>query len=232
MKILIGISTGHIARQAIFYDYYHLLEKPEGTGLITVHGQSPARGRNIILEQALEHGFDHVFLLDDDMAYKADLLTRLIAHGKDVVTGYYLMRNYPHQPVVFDNAFPDGRCTHHFTPDEETGLIEIVNCGLGACLIKTSVLEGLEKPWVRLGELEKDHWCDDIGFFLRLREKGIRLYCDLDAHVGHMHFMTIWPRRIDDKWVVSYDTYGKSEVSFPSWKPTPELVEQELAGVK
>jgi len=233
MKVLIGIPTGHVARQAIFYDYYHQLEKPEGSGMIAVHGQSPARARNIIIDHAIQHDFTHILFLDDDLAFKPDLLNRLLSHDKDIVTGLYLMRNYPHQPIIFDESYADGRCTYHFPTDEESGLIEVVNCGFGCVLIKTEIFKNLEKPYVRLGELEKDHWCDDIGFFLRVREAGFKIHCDLDVMVGHMHFMTIWPNKIDGKWLVSYDTYGPEQVSFKLWRPEPGLKEKELelAGV-
>lgn len=218
-KILVGVPTGDVARQAEFYDYYNMLEKPIGSICTFSHGQSPARNRNLIIEQALQYDCSHVLFLDDDVVFKPNLLNQLLSHDVDIVTALYLMRNFPHQPIIFDQADEKGRCINHYPSDNETGLIEIIACGLGACLIKTYVFTQLDKPWIRLGELELDHWCDDIGFFRRVREVGFRIHCDLDCPVGHFASVKIWPDRINDKWHVVYDTNGKGRVSFPAFRP-------------
>lgn len=225
MKIMIGVPTQEVARRADFYDYFNTLEKPEGTMITGAHGQSPARNRNMIISQALEQNCTHVFFLDDDVAFQSDLLMRLLAHNKDIVSGYYLMRNYPHMPILFDIAQNDGKCRHYFPPDEQNGLIEAVAFGLGACLIKIDVFKAMieeskDKTWIRLGELEKDHWCDDIGFFNRARAYGFKLYCDLNARVGHMAHCTIWPSYKDGRWMVEYDTNSQhGRVGFLALRP-------------
>lgn len=219
-KVLVGVPTAEIARRADFYDYYNMLERPAGTICTFAHGQSPARNRNLIIEQAIAHECTHIMFLDDDVAFAPTLLSDLMKYSdKDVVTALYLMRNYPHQPIIFSEALEDGRCKHLYPSDDNTGLVEIVACGLGACLIKTEIFKALEKPWIRLGELEKDHWCDDIGFFRRVREAGFKLYCDLSIQVGHMAQATIWPQHTDGKWQTMYDTSGKGRVAFPAIRP-------------
>lgn len=227
-KILVGVPTAEYARRADFYDFYNMLDRPMGTICTFAHGQSPARNRNIMIEQALEHNCTHILFLDDDVAFKPDLLTRLLAHDKDIVTGLYLMRNYPHQPIIFDYADNKGKCRYRYLKDGEKGLVEIINCGLGACLIKTEVFKSMEKPWIRLGELEKDHWCDDIGFFNRVRAAGFKLYCDLDCPVGHFASVTIWPNNVDGVWFTSYDSRGTSQVTFPQLKPEMEQLKPEM----
>lgn len=225
-KILIGVPTAEFARRADFYDYFNQLLKPDGTLVLMAHGQSPARNRNIMIRYALDNDCSHVLFIDDDTAFKPSLLYDLLKHDVDIVTGLYLMRNYPHQPIIFDESYNDGRCRYHFLDNKENGLIEIVNCGLGACLIKTDVFRAIEEPWIRLGELEKDHWCDDIGFFNRVREKGFKLHCDLDVPVGHMATMIVWPDKKDGNWLTVYDTSGTGRVAFPAVQPATELKEE------
>jgi hypothetical protein len=218
-KIMIAVPTSGFSRNDAFYDYYNLLEKPAGTVCVFARGQSPARNRNLMIQQALEHDCSHILFLDDDVAFPTNLLTSLIKHDKDVVTALYLMRSYPHQPIIFDYADDEGKCGWHFPSDKESGLIKIVNCGLGSVLIKAEVFKKLKKPWITLGELEKDHWCDDISFFNRVRAAGFEIYCDLDIHVGHMANVIIWPAKNDDAWQVVYDTHGTSSVSFSMPRP-------------
>ncbi len=225
-KILIAIPTAEMARRADFYDYFNLLDKPLGSIITFSHGQSPARNRNLMIEGALEQNCTHVLFIDDDVAFEKDMLTRLLAHDKDIVSGLYLMRNYPHTPICFDYADETGRCRPRYFSDGDTGLVEIVACGLGACLIKTDVFRNMEKPWIRLGELELDHWCDDIGFFRRVREKGYKLYCDLDVRVGHMAQVIVWPQLINGRWMTTYDTRGTGTASI--FQLTKEQVLKEI----
>lgn len=217
---MLGVPTADMARNAEFYDFLGMLQLPEGSMRTAAHGQSPARNRNLIIEQALLHDATHILFLDDDIAFPPDLLTRLLAHDLDIVTAVYMMRNYPHQPIIFDYADEKGRCMHHWPPDnKEPGIVEIVGCGLGACLIKTDVFKKMEKPWIRLGELEPDHWCDDLGFFRRAREAGYKLHCDLSLKVGHWANLKVWPNFIDGKWMVTYDSNGHGQVTFPLPRP-------------
>jgi len=218
-KIMVGIPTAEFARQAIFYDFYNTLIRPEGTLCMFAHGQSPARNRNLIIQTALDHECTHIFFLDDDLQFGPETLNKLMAHDKDIVSGYYLMRNYPHKPILFSEALEDGRCRNMFpTNDVEPGLVPMVATGLGCCLIKTEVFKAMEKPWIRLGELETDHWCDDIGFFRRVRSTfpDLKMWCDLSVTCGHMGVAAIWPVYQNGKWHVSYDTQGPGRVAFPA----------------
>jgi len=225
VKILVAVPTAGYSRNDEFYDYYNLLERPEGTICTFARGQSPARNRNLMIKQGLQHNVTHFMFLDDDIAFAPDLLTKLTKHAdKDMVTALYLMRAYPHQPIIFSYADSEGKCQHYYPSDGENGLIKIVACGLGACLIKAEVFKELEEPWIRLGELERDHWCDDIGFFNRARKAGFELYCDLSIVVGHMAKVKIWPQMREGKWTTVYDTGGIGEVIFPAIAPT--LVEK------
>lgn len=217
LRVLVGVPTGEITKRAMFYDYFNMLEKPAGTIMTFARGQSPAKGRNMIIKQALEYDCSHVLFLDDDVAFPSHTLDALLKHDKDIVTALHLRRNYPHYPYIFDWADENGLCRQYLPKDNETGLIEIVASGFGCCLIKTDVFKALEEPWVRLGELEKDEWCDDIGFFKRVREAGFKIYCDLDMPVGHFASLTVWPGRKENKWHTVYDTGGTSQISFPVW---------------
>ena len=230
MSVLIGVPTAGYSRNDSFYDYFNLLDKPSGTAITFARGQSPARNRNLIIDQAILNDFTHILFIDDDIAFRPDLLSRLMTHNVEIVTALYLMRNFPHQPIIFDHADEQGRCRHHYPAENESGLIPIVACGLGACLIKTEIFKFLEKPYIRLGELEKDHWCDDIGFFKRVRAASFPIFCDLDTPVGHMSNIIVNPVKEDGKWFVTYDTNGTGKITIPALVPIyVEPVEERVA---
>lgn len=219
-KVMISIQTGEYARRADFYDYFFLLNKPVDSLAMPNHDRSPAKGRNTIIEQSIKNGCTHILFIDDDMTYEPDSLVKLLAHDKDIVSGLYLSRAYPHQPLVFDLADDDGSACPMYLTGAQT-LVPIVAAGFGFLLVKTEIFSKLEKPYIRLGELDPEQWCDDIGFFKRVREAGIKSYADMNVCCGHIGTMIVKPEYKDGKWYTIYDTNGTGSIRTP--QITPEV---------
>lgn len=224
-KIMIGLVTQEYARRADFYDYFHILEKPANTFILFCHDRSPAHGRNVVIEEALKHDCTHVLFIDDDIACPKDSLMKLLSHDLDIVTGLYLSRAYPHQPLIMDVADDSGACLFAYLTGDEPRLKEVVNCGLGFCLVKTHIFKHLEKPYVRLGEIDPEQWSDDVGFFNRIRKAGFRIWCDMECRVGHIGTMIIWPDKTNGEWMSGYDTTGAGHINIPQIIPTGPMPE-------
>lgn len=83
----------------------------------------------------------------------------------------------------------------------------------------------MERPWVRLGELELDNWCDDIGFFKRAGEAGFESFCDLECVAGHVASVIVHPKLMGNQWYTSYWTAsGEGEPVVPQVFPELETV--------
>jgi hypothetical protein len=215
-KVLIGYTTQEWGRRADFHDYLNRMTKPENTILLPCHDRSPAYGRNMIIQASKELECSHLLLVDDDMAIPQDGLMRLLSHNKDIVTGLYLTGAYPHPPLIFDLVDESGAALNCYLEKDEPRLKKILNCGLGFVLFKMSVFDRLEKPYIRLGELDPEQWCDDIGFFNRVTAAGIDIYCDMECLVGHIKTMIVTPYRdVNGNWCTLYDTGGKRSVPIP-----------------
>lgn len=222
-KVLITVTTGEYARRADFYDYYHMLDKPEGAIISFCHERSPAKARNILIKASREYECTHILFIDDDMSYQGNALKQLLEHDVDIVTGLYLSRAYPHQPIVFDLADEDDRCISMYLT-EKPHLKPIVAAGFGFLLCKTEIFDRMDQPYVRLGELDNEEWCDDIGFFKRVREAGIQSYCDMTCLLGHMGTMIVEPE-YDEKtntWYTIYNTGGTGKIKTPQIQPVTE----------
>lgn len=245
VKIIVGGPTAGYSRNDKFYDSFLAMQKPEGTLQSFARGQSPAEGRNRLIELALEQDCTHIMFLDDDVLHPPDIIHRLLAHDKDIVGGLYLMRNFPHRPIMFHIANDDGTCAWRQLGEQEDGLIKVVNMGAGACLIKTDVFRKMKEKgftftaqwgpqnlkrdvWFTLGELQADTWCDDIAFFNRARKCGFDIYVDLDVRCGHLGQVAFWPTYQDGKWFTAYDTNGEQTVSVPQ----PMFVRSEINEVE
>lgn len=203
MKIFIGVPTAESARHAVFYDYLNNLHKPEGTIGAGFHTASGARNRNLIIEEALRTKCTHILFIDDDMAFPPDALLKLLEHDENIVSGLYLNRNYPHRPILFD-AGP----TRRYLDDDERGLIQVEAVGFGFLLVNTDVFRSMERPFVRMGEVNPEERNEDIGFCLRARAAGYVIYCDLDLPIGHIGQATFWPSVVNGIWCTAIDTNG------------------------
>lgn len=215
IKVMIGASVGEVPRRSDFYDYLNILERPAGTVQMFSHDRSPAAARNEIIEQAIINECTHVLLVDDDHAFRPNSLMKLLENSDaDIVSGLYLQRVHPHRPLIFDLANEDRSCRYYTLNGNKQRLLPIVAAGFGFCLMRTDIFQKLEKPYVRLGEINPAEWCDDIGFFNRARVAGIKAYCDMECKIGHMGQMIIWPNEENGKWFAGYDT-GTGMVNVP-----------------
>jgi glycosyltransferase involved in cell wall biosynthesis len=225
-KILITYTTGEEVRRPDFYDFFNMLDKPDGAVILPSHDKSPAHGRNELIKAAQENKCDYILFIDDDMAFGPDALIKLLEHDVDIVTGLYVGRGYPHQPVIFDLADDNGWTAPMYLIDKPH-LKPIVAAGFGFLLVKTVIFDLLQKPYIRLGELNSEQWCDDIGFFNRVRQANIRSYCDMNVTLGHMGRVTVWPEYKDGQWYTKYDTGGTGAILTPQILPNLEYKFEE-----
>lgn len=223
IKVMITYTTANeITRRSDFYDYLNQLVMPEGSMVLPNHGRSPAKSRNMLIEAAQEHKCTHILFIDDDNTFEPDALHKLLKWDKDIVSGLYLSKAYPHQPLVFDLADDKGSCAPMYLMcDDNEKLKSIVAAGFGFLLVKMDVFNKLEKPYVRLGELNPEEWCDDIGFFNRVRKAGIQSYCDMTCYIGHFATMIVKPYRDKNgNWYTNYDTAGTGSINTPQFNPS------------
>lgn len=213
-KVFIGIPTSETARAAMFYDYVNNLHKPEGTIGAGFHTPSGAMNRNLIIDEAIRTNCTHILFIDDDMAFPPDALNQLLRHDKNIISGLYYNRGYPHTPVLFDFDSINRYTRRHLT-DKDHGVIQVGAVGFGFLLVKTNVFRTLIKPFVRMGEINPQERNEDIGFCFRAAHSGWDVFCDLDLPIGHIAQATIWPAKVDGRWQTAIDTYGDQIAYIP-----------------
>lgn len=224
-KVLIGIPSREFGVRTDFHEYINRLHRDPNTVQYSCYDKSPAHSRNEIIQVAKENNCTHILFIDDDMIFKPEAYRQLLEHDVDIVSALYLVKRYPHQPLIFEDMEPDGTALFSYLDEPpKKRLLPIMAAGFGFCLIKTTVFDKLEKPYVRLGELDAQEWCDDIGFFKRVRDVGIKAYCDMECLVGHIGTMAIWPVLQDEEWYTGYDTGRGITVLTPQIIPQPRAV--------
>ncbi len=179
-----------------------------------VHGPSIAKNRNLLIEAAFRNNCTHIFFIDDDVTCNPDIVFQLLKHDKDVVTGVLLGKSFPHRPYLFDTITEDHMFQYYKQNDQDKGLIPMKGAGFGVLLIKTEVFHKLEEPWIRYNPYLPDELGEDLYFFDRLNQLGVKVYCDLDCLAAHFAHVTVRPTKTVNGWLVTYDTSGSGHVSF------------------
>lgn len=200
--ILLGVSCAETARYAECWESIVRLKPPSGMPMSIVVARSAniAQNRNLISAKALESPCDYVFYADDDQVFLPDTIQKLVAHQRPVMAGVYASRDVPFLTHIYNEEAPEGWVRKYRLPPRATGVLNCLATGAGALLVHRRVLEALEKPYWRIGQLEPTYWSDDIDFCRRVREAGFPIVVDLDCPVGHLAYASLWPSRDDHGW--------------------------------
>jgi len=136
--------------------------------------------REMAIKQMKSGDFSHIFFMDSDMTPPPDIITKLIAHDKDIVSGIAFKRFAPYEPCFFKSITED-KAEHYFDyPENE--LLEVEGVGMACCLIKREVFDKLEEPYF----FPKEGIGEDLAFCVRAKEAGFKMYVDTSIVVGHV----------------------------------------------
>lgn len=168
-------------------------EYPDGVafefGFGTVGNVLTPIARERLADAAMEHGYDYILFVDDDMICPLDMFEQLYKHQKDIVGALAFTRFAPHKPVLyvseegFDSVtrLPYYTCKSWLTYPKDQ-LVECDAVGFGAVLINCSVFPRVGKPWFTAATGKGE----DIQFCLEARRANIKVYMDTACKLGHL----------------------------------------------
>jgi GT2 family glycosyltransferase len=145
------------------------------------------KGHNILREKTLNEGYDYLFLVDADVIPPKDVIEKLLAHNKKIITGIYF--NPMTCPDGIVREFPVVRLPN---PKDKTkwimttlhgmaDLIKIAGAGTGCVLIHRSILEKY-KFWFDA----TTKGADDIFFFKQMYDDDIDMFADTTIICKHL----------------------------------------------
>lgn len=196
MSGLVGIACSDQARYIGFYADLAALQRPAGTLVSWSTGPYVPINRNELVDQALLAEAEWLWFLDDDHRFQPDILMRLLAHDADIVVPFVLKREPPFMPVVYveHDQTTDRWMGANFYDIPTSGTLEVVAAGTGGMLVRRHVLEALEKPWFEMGKtVDGVLTGEDLTFSERATNAGFRILLDVDAPMGHIGSMVVWP---------------------------------------
>ena len=120
----------------------------------------------------------HLFSVDSDVLVERDTLTKLLSHGKSIVSALICNGSIGEQNVFYNILNEDGDIYIHQKPSSPLMQIDVT----GACyIIRRNLLdEGLQYSNHPQGE--------DCGFCKTAKDMGYKLFCDITTEPRHVMF--------------------------------------------
>jgi hypothetical protein len=146
------------------------------------------KSRNLLRKKIIDDGYDYFLNLDQDIIPPNDIIERLVAHKKPVISGLYFVpegqydnrNNDKMEPVSWIND--NGRIRRLNTAEQSgSDVVKIWTCGTGCILIHRSVLERIE---FRFDEYFA--YFDDMWFSRDLHFNNIDMFIDTGAKCRHL----------------------------------------------
>lgn len=193
----IGVLSSDLSRYADFSVALLHQQTPPGAKLIWTKGADVVGNMNRMV--AGMEG-DWLWILGDDHVFAPGLLLSLLKRDVDVIVPLCLKRTPPYDPVVYAEQNEDGDYVA-FVDLPEHGLVPIHAAGSAGMLVKRHVIEAIGGPvFESHGGLN-----EDLTFCAKVRAAGFQIWCDVDAFLGHIGLVSIWPKYRDGEWQVDLD---------------------------
>lgn len=143
--------------------------------------------------------YDYMLWIDSDIVFNPQDFIKLLQMEVDIASGLYLMTNGSREPnqfatvVDWDEKFFEKNGYFKFVQREdivgETKPFVADYTGFGFILIKKGVFESLDYPWFQpiffnIGNAH-DFCMEDVGFCLKAKEKGHKVWINPQVIVKH-----------------------------------------------
>lgn len=180
------MSMQHLAAKGVQYDY------------ITLQGVTGVdSARNILTEIFMQNGHSHLLMIDDDMAWAADLPYRMMQENLDVLGVPYKRKNAKNCRWTVNHPLPEVALM-----DSKPYLMRVDSLGCGMMMVKRGVFDRLEahtdkaiiseeRPPISLyfrhtidknGKLKSE----DFSFCELARSQGVDIWSWVDEEIAHI----------------------------------------------
>jgi hypothetical protein len=216
----IGVTADSTGRYTEFTRSLANLSRPVNTPIHFAIGSDRSRGRNQLVETALEIGSEWILFLDDDHSFPYTLLQQLLSHEQPVVASLYLQRGDPFLPIAYTHREGDSYWPLDLSLCHGHGLVPVVGAGAGGMLVRSEVFYDMEPPWFRYTTEQSEdlHFCD------RCIEAGFPIFVDLDARLGHIAAVNVYPdfQEEGEVWTAGVAISSSARALFPIQMPLPD----------
>ena len=204
MKYMIAVPCMDTLPTNFVMSLFNMINASAAAGLgdIDLHvvqGSLIYDARDKLAADAISGSFDRVMWIDSDMRFDTDLMIRLadlMDTGMNLVSGLYISRKAPFEPVIYKELRLETSDQIHTPiaekyldyPDSE--VFEIQGAGFGGVMTSVDLLRKVTEnfglpffPYAGFGE--------DLAFCWRVKQLGVPMYCNSDIKLRHIGLFEI-----------------------------------------
>ena len=177
-KVTIAVPIWKEPISSAWLAHFQNIKKPSVCEYLIERSVGIHRGRRNIVKNA---SGEYIFFLDVDVLIPSDALIKLLEDKKNIVSGLYFKKTYPHNPLMFRKVNEES-----YIPilDYGEGLISVDGIGLGCCLVKRDVFDKIPEPWFELPPLSD--LTEDLFFCDKAKKAGFSIFVDTGVKCGHI----------------------------------------------
>ena len=131
---------------------------------------------------SMQLGSKYHFFVDTDMRLRPETIIRLMSHKKDVCSAYAYSRQIPYTPTTM--KWNKKKLAFEWRDYANQGLKRVDGVGVFCCLIRTEIFYKFSPKEFPFEPSIKRR--EDLGFCLKLMEKGVKIHCDTDFEIKHI----------------------------------------------
>lgn len=148
--------------------------------------------------EAQNIGAEYMLWLDSDIVFPATTALRLMAHQEDIVAANYIRRQPPYKGVAYQTIGDWENPLPYETYDE---LIEVEGVGMGCMMMRTEILDKIQRPWFEFGWSAKTNdWLgEDMIFCQKMAAAGhiVKIDTHLSMETRHLGTYAFGPDLLD-----------------------------------
>lgn len=185
-KVLIGVPINRPIEFRVFESFVRMANLNSKIKLQFCFTQNSLvyDAREHIADLFMKSECDALMFIDSDMTFHPQSIEYLARHDLPFVTAKAFKRVYPFQPCFYTTLRieQDGQPYMESPIEYGEGLLPIEGAGMACAMIKREAFEAIEKPYF----FPKPHIGEDLSFCLKLKNAGVKMYCDTTLQFGHL----------------------------------------------
>jgi hypothetical protein len=192
-KVLIGIPIHRPIEFKVFESFIRAtnIRREHEFSFCMVSNSLIYDAREYIATEFLKSDCEFLMFIDSDMTFHPQSIDFLLRHNLEFVTAKAFKRVKPYQPCFYTKFdYKDGVPELEAPAQYGEGLLPIEGAGLACALIKRSAFEKIQPPYFfplpNVGE--------DLTFCLKLKNAGVKMYCDTTLQFGHLGHTEIFEK--------------------------------------
>lgn len=196
-RVLIAIPAMRSVQTDFFISVINL--EYNGNTLLSVAANSLVYdARNFLVKKAIENDVDYILFIDSDMVFDSKILINLlkdaVENDYEYITALTFRRQFPTSPTIAktltwyqdkDTNLPHG-AAEVYADYPRDQLFEIAGSGLACTIVKLEAIGRAANAYQMSPFEPLPNLSEDYSFCFRLKELGIKMYCDSRIKIGHV----------------------------------------------